>query len=659
MLAPMIGRLLARLAPLAPVSCVVLAACGGGAPPPAPTTPATPVATGQAATPKVDTSAVPEPEGLVAIGRVAKPDAIVKTVGAWTRLPLPGGSELVRSMTDDAVGSAVDLSQPVDAAVVLAGGRGSPKPLWAFSVAVRSFDDAKNKLSSRHRLTPRANGALEIEGIGRDDAIGGERGGDEDDSDENGCILAHASSGARIVCGEPAAIESLAPYLTRTLPRQTFPSDLHLEMRFGPVRQPVADLRAQLPILARGLLGSQSQAVRELVDAAIGEIADIVADTNRVVLDGRIEDSGITANTRIEYGGTKSLLAQLAVANADKAGAPPPAFWHLPQEADLTFFGKGSDPKMTQHARELLANLLLETFTEGGMPEPERKAIKDLIVARMLPLFTGPAVYAKGYDQAAVDKAIGARKTAKAADLAAADEADRALGEQIVGWHLLQVSEPIANVGPILKDWSSVWARPGFTTWAKKHASAKMLARLRVAPPPAGVTLPKETVHLEITIPREDLEERGAPGAKGKQAAKPKKVARKPLVAHVLAVPDAGSTWIAFGLDGKLVAQKVAAALSSAPDSSTLGKAPGYEALRDAKVTGALTLALRGLLVFTAVDRTDSPFNLVATLPNKASTPVTMTFAAEKNGQAGAAMSTLRIPRGTIEDVVRLAMSAH
>lgn len=647
-----------RLPMLSLVALGTLAACGGGAPPPAPTMPATtPVAKGQASPPKIDVSPVAEPEGLVAIGRVSKPEAIVKTVGSWTRLPLPGGSELVRSMTNDAVGSAVDLSQPVDAAVVLAGGRGSPKPLWAFSVAVRSFDDAKDKLSSRHRLTPRANGSLEIEGIGKADAIGGERGEDDDDDDSNGCVLAHASSGARIVCGEPAALESLTPYLTRTLPRQTFPNDLHLEMRFGPVRGPVSDLRAQLPILARGLLGSQSQAVRELVDAAIGEIADIVADTNRIVIDGRIEDAGITANTRIEYGSAKSLLAQLAVANADRAGTPPPAFWHLPQEADMAFFGKGSDPKMTQHARELLANLLVETFAEGGMPEAERKTIKDLVTSRMLPLFTGPAVYAKGYDQAAVEKAMAARKTVKASDLGAVSEADRVLGEQIIGWHLLQVNEPVANVGPILKDWSSLWARPGFTTWAKKQSSAKMLARLRVAPPPAGVTLPKDTVHLEITIPRDDLEERGP----GKQA-KVKKVPRKPLVAHVLAVPDAGSTWIAFGLDGKLVAQKAAAALSTAPDTATIGKAAGYESLRDAKITGALTLALRGLLVFTAVDRTDSPFGMVSSLPNKAATPVTMTFAAEKGGndpKAGAATSTLRIPRATIEDVVRLVMTSH
>lgn len=594
------------------------------------------------AAPKVDVSRVPEPEGLVALGRIAKPEAILKTAGGWAGLPLPGGSELVRSVTDDAVGAAVDLSQPVEGAVALGGSRSSPKPLWAFSVAARgSFEDAKATLSARHALTPVENGGLKIEGIGRDDAIAREE--DEDD-DDNGCVLAHAVVGARIVCGETPALEALTPYLTRTLPRESFPSDLHAEVRFGPIRGPVADLRAQLPILARGLLGSQSQAVRDLVDAAIGELADIVADTNRITIDGRMIDSGVTATMHVEYGSKTSLVAQLATSSADRVGAPPAAFWHVPREADVAFFGKGSDPKLTQHARELLTNLLVETFAEQGMPDAERKTIKELVERRMLPLFVGPAVYAKGYDQAAVEKALSARRAVKSGDLAASDTADRALGEQVVGWHLLQVGEPIANVGPILKEWSALWARPGFTKWAKGHVSAKRLARLRIAPLPSGVKLPKDSVHLEITIPREDLEL----GPK-------KKLARKPLVAHVFAVPDAGATWLAFGLDGKLVADKAAAALSSAPDDATLGKSSGYEGLANAKVSGALTLALRGLLVLTAIDEHDPPFSAVPMLPNKAATPVTMTFTAEPSGAA----STLHVPRGLIEDVIRLALTAH
>src|SRR5687768_16579997 len=247
-----------RILAASAVLLVVAVGCGGGNPPPAPTTPATnPIATAPPPA-KVDLSPVPEPTGLVVVGRIAKPDSILRAVGTWTGLPLPGGNELVRSVTDDAVAASIDFSQPVDGAVILAGSRGAPKPLWAFALPVKSFDDAKGKLGAKHRLTATTNGAFKIEGMGASGVLGGDRGHD-DEEDELDCVLAPAvtpPSSGRIVCG---AEEELTPYLTRTLPKQTFATDLHVEMRFGPVRGPVSDLRAQLPILARTLMGQQSQ----------------------------------------------------------------------------------------------------------------------------------------------------------------------------------------------------------------------------------------------------------------------------------------------------------------------------------------------------------------------------------------------------------------
>lgn len=651
-------------ASLALVSLAV--GCGGGTPPPAPTTPTTnPIATAPPQA-KVDLSPVPEPTGLVVVGRIAKPESILKAVGAWTGLPLPGGNELVRSVTDDAVAASIDFSQPIDGAVVLAGSRSAPKPLWAFALPVKSVDDARNKLGAKHRLTPTTNGAFKIEGLGSSGVLGGDRGHD-DDEDELDCVLAPAVSppnSGRIVCG---AEQELTPYLTRTLPKQTFANDLHVEMRFEPVRGPVSDLRAQLPILARTLMGSQTQAVRELVDAAIGELGDIVADTNRLVIDGTFDDKGIKLDLRGEYGSAKSLVAQLATTNVDKAGAPPPALFHLPQETDVAFFSKGNDSKLFTHVREMLSNLLVEAFTEGGMPDTERKTIKDLVMSRMMPLFTGPLVYGKGYDQAAVEKAAAAKRTAKGKDT---DEAEKLLGEQVVGWHLLQVGESIANVGPMLKDWSGLWARPGFQTWAKKAASAKMLSKLKISPVPAGATLPKETVHLEITIPRDDVEDPSAPpppppppGSKAPRP-KPKMITRKPIVAHILAVPDAGSTWLAVGFgDPTLLVKKVAGSLSSAPDQGTLGKTAAVETLRETpKMNSAMMMSMRGLLVVTAGDRHDSVFSKLSSLPNKGATPVYATFLAEGpkgDAKAGSVTGTLRIPRGLIEDAVRLAMTSR
>lgn len=627
-------------------------------------------------------TAVPEPAGLVLVARVAKPDGILKTLGTWTRLPLPAGADLVRSLADDSVADAVDVTQPVDGAIALGGSKRDPKPLIAVSVPVRSFDDAKAKLSSKHKLLPGKNGQLLVEGIGSRSPMAESRDPSsrariEKDDDDDTCVLSPASSGARLVCGEKEAIDALSPYLTRTVPRQTWSSDIHVEVTLAAVREPLMQVRSALPVLARSMLGSSSPALAQLVDAGVNELVDFVGDTNRMTLDAQLADSGLQATLKLDYARAQSLVARLATSNPQRADVPPPAFWHLPADSDVALYGKGSDPKLFDHPKHLLGNVFLEATEGAGMPEPERKAVRELVVDRMLGLFTGPLVYGKGYDAAAVDKAIAARNAVKAGDSAALDEAERVLSEHVLGWHLVQVAEPITKVGPILKDWSQLWNRPAFTKWAKQHATAKMLAQMRIVPVPAGVTLPKDAVHLEIVMPRADIEElpspaptpvraaqgKGAqpPGAKPAAAPKPKLIPRKPLVLHVFAVPDQGGTWIGFGLDGKLLAQKAAAAVSTAPDGATLGKTPGADALRDVKANGAVLATLRGFLVFTALDHgARSPFGMVSQLPAKGSTPIVLTFVSQgpsPTSPGGSAVATFKLSRPAIEDIVKLAMS--
>jgi len=663
---------------------LALAACGGGAPPQAPVVPAKPVPIA-IPEPPPDVTPVPEPAGLVLVGRVSKADGILKTLGAWTRLPLPGGADLVRSIADDSVADSVDLSQPIDGAISLGGGARDPKPLIAVSIAVRSFDDAKAKLSAKHKLTSGKNGQLWVEGIGRSpmseksgrgkDFKGNDK---EDDDDGETCVLAHASSGARLVCGEREALDALSPYLTRTVPRQTWNSDIHVEVSLAAVREPLGQVRAALPVLARSMLGGSSPALAKLVDAGVNELVDFVGDTGRMTLDSQLGDSGMQATVKVDYAKSQSFIAQLATSNPQLAGAPPPAFWHLPSDTDVALYGKGSDPKLFAHPKELLGNVFLEATEGAGMPEPERKAVRELVVDRMLGLFTGPLVYGKGYDAAAVDKALAGRGAVKPGDLGAKDEAERVLAEQVLGWHLVQVNEPITKVGPMLKDWAQLWNRPAFAKWAKQQSSAKMLATMRIVPAPAGVTLPKDAVHLEIVMPRADLEEmpaapppppvraggaKNAPTAPKPAAAvvKVKKIPRKPLVLHVIAVPDQGGTWVGVGLDGKLLAQKAAASLSSAPDTATLAKVQGAEALREAKANGAWFATLRGLLVYTALGHgSRTPFSMVGSLPGKAQTPLLLTFLSQgpsPSAPGGSAVATFKLPRAAIEDIVKLAMS--
>lgn len=613
------------------------------------------------------------------VGRVTKPDAIVSAVGSWTQLPLASGPELVRSIADESVADVVDLSQPLDAALTVSLSRRGVEPLVAFAVAVKSYEQAKAKLGETHHLVAGDNGQLKVEGLtfgkskrrrpsGPPD-FDGHRGQEDadDDDDGEGCVLAPAAQGGRLVCGEEAAVEALAPYLSRTMPREKWASDVHVEVRPEPVRAPLQELRSMAPVFARGFMGTQSAAVRELVDASIGELMDAVADAQKLTIDAQIADSGIAATTRFEFQDTRSLFARAAT--ADRGDSPPASFWHLPADTDTAFFGRGSDPKLFDHPRELLGNLMLEGMGSAGMPEAERRALKDLVVDRLFTLFSGgTGVYGKGFDQAAVEKAASSLKATKLDDRGGIAEARRGLIEQVVGWHLVQVSEPIAKVGPILKDASSLWNRPAFTTWARSKSSAKPLPRLRVAPMPAGVALPKETVHLEIMIPRDDIEADTAmaplqpAGRRATPAPKPaKKTPVKPYVAHVFAVPDGAATWLGIGLDAKLVAQKAAASLASAPDTNTLGRAAGSEVLREGKINGGGILTMRGFLVLTAFDRYDrTAFSLLGGLPHKGTTPIVVTSRAEpasETAKGGASVGSLRISRAVIEDMVKLAIS--
>lgn len=657
---------------------------------------------------------------MVVIGRIRKPEAIVSTIGGWVKFPIPPANELARQVADDAVADSIDLSQPVDAAVSVGISRRGVDPLWAISIAVKGFDFAKAKLGESHRLTPAGNGSFRVEGIGkRQPSRGrgpmppppdGRRGppdvddGSDDGGDEDvGCVIAHAVGGSgRLVCGASAGLEALAPYLTRTMPKSEWPSDIHIEVRPEPVRAPLSELRGQIPILARGMMGgSSSPAVRAFVDASVGELVDVVNDTQKLSFDGKIADSGIEMTTRFDYVSSRSVIARMMTAT-DKADSAPASFWHLPAETDTAFFGRGSDPKLFDHPRELLTALLLEASDAAQMPEAEKRAVKDLVADRMLTLFVngGTGIYAKGYDHAAVEKVFQSRHKLKPDDLAARVEADRVVLEQVVGWHLYQTSEPIAKVGPVLKDWAGLWNRPSFAKWAKERTagtgSSKPLPKMRVAPLPAAVVLPKDTVHLEITIERSDIEDfgqgsgvsgrfpppppiapgppnRSAPVAKGpaqpkpaptiaKPAPAPKKIHRSPIVFHIFAVPDGGATWLAFGMDAKLVAQRAAASLATAPETGSLTKSPGLEALREGgKLNGGGFGSIQGLAVFAALEDDDrSPFQALSNLPGKGAVPITFTGKSEgPNAQAkvGSASGQLRISRAVIEDAVKLMMA--
>lgn len=653
-----------RLAVLAAAS-FALVACGGTPPPETPAK-AGPKPIVKAPSSPVDLSEVPEPKSLFLIGRINKPEHVLKTAAAWTRLPLPSTSELVKLVSDEGMGDVVDLSQPVDGAIAIVGRGSDPQTAVAVSVALRDFGRTKETLAKSGRRTrPGPNGQVFVEMRAR--------ASDEDDEADEICSVAPAvgPGGGRLVCGDRAGVEALTPYLTRTAPKLSWPSDVHAEVRLSAVRDALEQFRSSVSALQRGLLRGAPPSMRAIGDAVLQDVVDLSEDVSKLTLDGQIAPSGATATLSFEFARAQSFVARVSTSNPGKADAPPEAFWQLPKETDVALFTRGADPKHFERPKQLLGDLLKDGIAQSGLPSAEGEKVQSLLLDKMFPLLTGPLLYAKGHDRADLEKALQKHRALRdsgKSDLAAEDAARTEVGAQIIGWHAFRVDEPIARTGPILKDWVTVFSRPAFVKWAKEKAGVKTPPTMKVARLPAAVVLPKDTVHVEVSFPRRDLTDWSEEDDDDdrKPAAKPKRksIARKPIVLHVLAVPDAGASWIGFGLDLNLVGHKIAESLSTAPHVTSLGRSPqSLEPLKAQKVNGALFGTMRGLFVLGSDSRRKrNPYDALAGLPGKGEVPIWLTYTAKgptASAAGGTSSMTLNLSREAIEDIVKFMMMSR
>ncbi len=635
-----------------------------GSPPPRVTPPpassSKPIAQ-EAPPPAPDLSAVPRPDALIVFARLARPEASLKTVGGWTKLPMPGAEVVSELVSGAPVGKILDLSQPIDVAIVLGGDARSPDPQVAVSAAVKSMDEVRGLLGDKYKLSGTANGAMRLEGLG-----GG---------DDHVCDLtpAFGSAPMRLVCSDSsAAAESLGPWLARSAPREAYPSDLHVELRMAPVRPIVKQFRGMLPMLLGRVLDMRSgaRAVSQAVDAAVGDLSDLTGDMETLSLDVTLSDPGADATMTATFGGTSAVLTRLALAHPERADMPPPAFWHAPVDADVAYYTRGVEARDIAHARELGEGVLLAALEKQNLPEADRKALVGPVM-RYLDLHTGPMVYAKGLDMARIDKARGEVDRAKDAQR---KDAETAFLAALGGWSVVQTSEPIAKVSQVAKDLAGALARPGLVKWAKNELHGAPPPSAKLTPLPKTAQLPADTLHMEVTV-HDAIEQvastpqlaHGQPKAAGAPPPPPaplKAGPAKPRSVHILAVPDAGKTWIVLAAELDVAVAKAKAVLPGAPDSATLAKRSELDGLKDGKVSSGGFVSARGLLAPSpfryVVGGTKVPhgplFEGLANTQAQGATPVLFGMRAEAKGVAGSLVMTGKVPRGAVEDIAKLAM---
>ncbi|HQY61069.1 MAG: hypothetical protein IPQ09_09985 [Myxococcales bacterium] len=569
------------------VSAAMLVACGGPPPPVAPiAAPEKPKPVEIAVAPAPDVSPVAEPKGLVAFGRVAHAEQSANAIVGWTGMPLPGAKEALGAVLGEELAGVVDIDKPFDFAVRVAGNKRAPTPQFVVSIPLTSLDEAKAKLS-KFTLTPMPNGVIKVDGLAPPP---------KDETDEPRVCVMGATPGsapARLVCGDQGAVESMAPYAMRTLSIAPSQSDVHIEMQFGAVRESLESVRRLLPALAGGMLEGKKDvgpATRDIIEAAVGDLADFAVDSDRVTLDIDAKPEGAKARLRYSFRTQQATLTKMLVAGVKEVGPPPPALVGLPADVDMAAWTRPGDPTLYDRPRKLFAAFLDETLA-SDVPAADRKAIVALLADRTLPIFQGGMVFGRGYDLDALKAAAVEKDGANATDKQRAEQ-KAALATQAVGYTLMRLERPAAQVALVIKDWATLGLKV-MRTKSAKDKSKPPLPTLRAAAVGAG--LPAGTTHLELAIPRPPRRD-----DKGKVTFAP-----KPVIAHIFIAPsDAsapGTSWVAVGLDPKLVAARMIAART--PTGPTLGTRPeSKELLATASRSGFLVTPRLAALV-KVIDR--------------------------------------------------------
>ena len=157
----------------------------------------------------------------------------------------------------------------------------------------------------------------------------------------------------RLICAESQrTLDDLAPWLARTVPRATYPSDVHAELHRAPLRAIVTQMRRILPMFAGQALGLRHTGVPEVDDsfrAVVDDLADFTSDADTILVDATFGEQQGTVTLTSQFRSSTSFIARAALAHPERAGAPPPAFWKLPADADFAYFYGGVDPADFEH----------------------------------------------------------------------------------------------------------------------------------------------------------------------------------------------------------------------------------------------------------------------------------------------------------------------
>lgn len=651
-------RLYASVLALVGVALLPLA-CGGGTQQSQPQTPV-PVAsaTGSAtanvvATPATATglAVAAAPADLVAVVRWKSPAATFATVQQWFNVPVPVDEVADELFHAPDMAGVLALDTPVDLAVALdpKASAQDPKPFFAFSVGLRSVDDARRALERRGPVQEVGAGIYRLN-LGRH-------------SDKLVCLLGPSlgSSQARIVCGpHERDAEALQPYLARGLSAEAPPaSDIHAELNLAPIQRRYGSMLPSALQMGTSFLsreyGTGDRALdRAMTDAITGLSDETLALAND--LDGMRIDLNVEPGTRVVSGdttlrfkGRTSWIAQRMFERRDQIGVPPELYWSLPAASDAAFFNRGTDGSGYTGIRRVGGELIRTGLAKVDFPEADRAAVGALFdqLFQRMPV----TVSASGHIDAP-----------PAATARSGNDIERLRNQMVtsMGWQLFGLDEKSDRLDKWLRDVAATYNRPAVQAWIAKqaHVDRKTLPKVKYGAVTVAGLSGVKGLEVSLSVPAPAFDSEGNPRAAD---AKP-----SVFTYWLLVAADGSRSWLAMGADRASIDKHLAEVKAGAARTGTLASRPGFEALKSermltggfisiAGITAQATGGLSSFLQGHGGNNHDfeNVLNALAHMPNHGETPVVF-FSLLRDGNPSEVTTRFRVSKGTIDDLTSL-----
>lgn len=595
------------------------------------------------------------PKSLVLVARAQDLGKTIDAVDAIAKLPRRLRQLLEAALASEKA-SFVQLSGAFDVAVSLDSDSpiDNPKFHWAFSVPVRSADEAADRMrqdGAEVRATTPGSYRIRLKG------------------DDLTCDVGPAADvPGRAVCSEESAsVRALSAWMMRGLPSETRPADLWvrfeaaaLKTRYLPfLREEGANAVREATSTAKAFLGNVDAELLAVPDALLKEGLAFGEDVDSLELSFKVDAQKpeLRGAGLLTFKSKTAWITDVMTEQNDRPQPAPEVFFRLPKDAVSATWGSTSDPKKFTNIRRVAHKATELAVSRLPIDAKERAQLVKWVDA--IPSYSGTWVSASGF---------AAPKPPPKGDLTAKQAVDAAVSHvrTLLPW---SISGGQGDPEPTI-----AWLSETNTTYKAMVAALKrnvpkgkqgdlwMIPDMKFQKNPPG--LPKGSAVLDMSLkftskqvwdllPENESTVR-KDGTFGSPEHPKGPEARAEIKLRVAVVPDAnGRFWFGVGTDPDLLNKELGAVREGAPAQNQISTRTDLDVLKSHKGFGGFINygSALGMVGNALSDSERKEFEAVlATLPNKGQAPIFI-LGGGKGGAAPTLALDIVAPKAWVDDL--------